>query len=133
MKLTESHLSDALEKVDCLEEENKHLRQSLEEVTEECDQQALKADDMNERLGNLAASLASMMDRQELLLQNDNEKNAQLMEASIARREHLTKLFEMEQQFMETVMGPHEGGVSLFDEQMQEMDAISADIEAMRA
>lgn len=132
MKMTESQLSDALEKVDHLGEENEHLRQSLKEVTEERDQHALKVGDMNERLGNLAASLASIMDRQELLIQNDNEKNAQLTEASLARREHLSKLFEMEQQFMETVMSPHDGGVSHYDEQMQELDAMSADIEAMR-
>jgi hypothetical protein len=104
----------------------------LEQVTEERDQHKLKAHDMNERLGNLATLLASMMDRQEVLMQSDNEKNAQLMEASLARREHLTKLFELEQDFMEQVMSPQDK-VSIYEEQLKEMDAIAADIEAMRA
>ena len=132
MKETESQLSDALEKVEGLEGENGELRQSLEQVMAERDQQALKAQDTTERLGKLAASLTSMMDRQDMLMQSHNEKDAQLMEASLARREYLTKLFELEQGLMEQVMSPHDEG-PLYEEQLKEMDAILADIEALRA
>jgi hypothetical protein len=71
-----------------------------------------------------------MMDRQEMLMQSHNEKDAQLMEASLARREYLTKLFEIEQDFMEQVMSPQDQ-VPLYEEQLKEMEAISADIEAI--
>jgi chromosome segregation ATPase len=130
MKMTESQLSDALEKVEGLGGENQDLRQSLEQVMAERDQQAVRARDVTGRLGSLATSLASMMDRQEMLMQSHNEKDAQLMEASLACREYLTKLFEIEQDFMEQVMSPQDQ-VPLYEEQLKEMDAISADIEAI--
>jgi hypothetical protein len=108
-----------------------HLRQSLEQVMEERDQFAVKAHDRMERASKLATSMASMMDRQEILMQSDMEKNAQMMEASLQRREYLTKLFQLEQDFTEQVMSP-EGEVSLYEEQWNEMDVISADVEAMK-
>jgi hypothetical protein len=77
----------------------------VEQVMAERDKKALKAQDGTGRLGSLAASLASLMDWQEMLMQSHNKKDAQLvMEASLACHEYLTKLFELEQDFMEQVM-----------------------------
>ena len=59
----------------------------------------------------------------------DSEKKKAFL---LACRDHLTKMFEMEQQFTEQVTSPQDK-VPLHEELLKEIDATLADMEAMRA
>ena len=120
----ESQLSNSLE-------QNDELRQTLAELTDERDKQMAHIDTINDRLGSLAASVAIMRGEQQNIMQAAHERDAQLIEASQSRQDNLKMLIDMEQEFMETVIGsPDEPPV--FEKQMKEMDAIAAVIAAMR-
>ena len=129
---TESQLSDALERIQAIEQENQDLKQDVAALEAENEKLVRDMDNRNERLFSLTASLESMMERQEALMQSVNEKNAQLTEASQARRQNLKMLFDMEQEFMEAVMGGTADELPEFEKQMQEMEAMVAMVAAMK-
>lgn len=137
---TEHQLSDALERIegveqDCIEriamaeEEGHSLKKDLAELEMENAKLAKEMENRNERLYSLTSTIDTMMERHEMLMQAVNEKNAQLTEASQARRQNLKMLFDMEQEFMEAVMGDETPD---FEKQMKEMEALRAMIDTMK-
>jgi len=126
---TESQLSDALERIQGVEQEKEELQQDIGTLEEDNTKLIKEIESRNERLYSLTASIESMMERQELIMQAVNEKNAQLTEASQARRQNLKMLFDMEQEFMEAVMDDE---MPEYEAQMREMESLTVMIAAMK-
>jgi len=126
---TESQLTGALERLEQMEQENANLKQDIDTLEQDNVELTKGRDNYNERLQSMSVALESMMERQDVIMQSVNDKNAQLMEASQARRQNLKMLFDMEHEFMEAVMGDESPD---FEKQMKEMQALTAIVEAMK-
>jgi biopolymer transport protein ExbB/TolQ len=126
---TESQLTEALERLEQMEQENANLKQDIDTLEQDNVELTKGRDNHNERLQSMSVALQSMMERQDVIMQSVNDKNAQLMEASQARRQNLKMLFDMEHEFMEAVMGDESPD---FEKQMKEMQALTAIVEAMK-
>jgi hypothetical protein len=105
---TESQLTGALERLEQMEQENANLKQDIDTLEQDNVELTKGRDNNNERLQSMSVALESMMERQDVIMQSVNDKNAQLMEA---------------------VMGDESPD---FEKQMKEMQALTAIVEAMK-
>jgi predicted nucleic acid-binding Zn-ribbon protein len=116
-----------------IQRERDELRQTLAEVTSDCDMYKKKADHMNDRIGSLSASLSSMMEQQAELMKKVEARESKYSEIAALRRTKLQAMLDMEERFVgDSKYGDDSGVAYAFEKQAKEMDAISAVIAAMR-
>mmetsp|Transcript_3424 Transcript_3424/g.5670 ORF Transcript_3424/g.5670 Transcript_3424/m.5670 type:complete len:469 (-) Transcript_3424:133-1539(-) len=116
-----------------LETERDDLRQTLTDVTDDAENHRRKADNMNDRIGSLSASLSSMMDQQADLMKTINSKESRAVEDASTRRKKLQALMDLEDRMIAASKFDNDTTVSIaFEKQAKEMDAIAAVIAAIR-
>jgi hypothetical protein len=104
----------------------------VDEVPKEREVYNSKASMMNDRLGSLSASLASMMEVQERVITKAKVRSDVMTESSRKRREQLTSLLDYEDQSAENIIVECDQDAKSFDRQTKEMTAINALIDVMR-
>lgn len=125
-------LQQLTSKVFDVELERDDLRQTLAEVTGSSETYRRKAENMNDRIGSLSASLSSMMDQQADLMKTMKDKEARSADNASARRSKFQAMIEMED-LISASKEDNDGNVaSAFEKQAKEMDAIAAVIAAIR-
>lgn len=118
-----------------LETERDDLRQTLTDVTDECDAQRRKAEYMSDRLGSLSASLTSMMEAQDNLLKMVQTRDSRVATNAAMRRSKLQELLDSEDEILADLVEKTDDESSIdvaFEKQTKEMDAIAAVIKAAR-
>jgi chromosome segregation ATPase len=119
------------EKIDAMEkayDERDGLRETLADLTEQHDKFKRKSEILGDRLGSLNASLYSMMDQQNIVLDAMSAREEQWAGLSDLRREKMRELVALEEQETSEEFELK----SCLLKQTKEMEAIQAVIAAVR-
>ena len=109
-------------------DERQGLRITLTDLMEQHEKFKKKSDFMNDRLGSLSASLASMMDQHKTVLKAMRDREDAWKKSATSRKEQLKILVSLE-----TEIETDESLEAALDKTNKEMEAISAVIAAARA
>jgi chromosome segregation ATPase len=125
---TKEDLEETRTQLSTVEEERDALRETLADLTEQHDKFKRRSEMMGDRLGSLNASLFSMMDQQNVVLDAMKAREAQLSALSNLRRNKMKELVSMEEEEPEEESDLK----SCLLKQTKEMEAITAVIAAVR-
>jgi Ankyrin repeat len=121
------------ERIYHLEMERDELRQTLTDVSGKTETYRRKAENMNDRIGSLSASLASMMEQQADLMKTIKDRELEASEEASSRRKKLESIIELEDRIIHAKKYDKAGTIAeAFEKQAKEMDAIAAVIAAIR-
>lgn len=121
-------LQDALASLKIANDDRENLRNSLAEITEQHDKYRKRAEILGDRLGSLNASLYSMTEQQNIVMNAMQKREDEWSNLTKRRAEKMKELLELEKE----QTGQEDDLTSYIQKQTKEMEAIQAVIAAVR-